>query len=325
MKIIHIILSKGFSGSEKYVVDLINIQSLKHECFLIINKKNNYYEKYCQINKKIKIIKISNFLSFLLINLSLNIIRPQIVHTHLGDASKKVIKRKFFKLISTLHMNFKKKYYKNHDGLIVSNETKKIEINNKLKCAVKKIYLWPCSNNIENTVSISDLKKRYEIEKNDFIFGSIGRFHYQKGFDILQKVFKEISNKKIYLFLIGNDHDKFNHYKSKNIITLPFQKNTAQFYKLFDCFIMSSRWETFGMTLIEAMQNKLPIITTVHEGNQDWIKNYNVDIFNINNHSELKNLVDKRFKLGKQKINYDLTIFNKIDRCREIQDFYNEI
>ena len=315
MKIIHIILSKGFSGSEKYVVDLINIQSLKHKCFLIINKKNNYYEKYCQINKGIKIIKINNFLSFFFINLYLNIVRPQIVHTHLGDASKKVIKRKFFKLISTLHMNFKKKYYKNHDGLIVSNETKKIEINNKLKCEVKKIYLWPSSNDIENAKNISDLKKEYKIEKNDFIFGSIGRFHYQKGFDILQKVFKEISNKKIYLFLIGNDHDKFNHYKSKNIITLPFQKNTAQFYKFFDCFIMSSRWETFGMTLIEAMQNKLPIITTVHEGNQDWIKNYNVDIFNINNHSELKNLIDKRFKLGKQKTNYDLTIFNKIDRC----------
>tara|TARA_E500000178_G_scaffold183480_1_gene181920 strand:- start:69 stop:737 length:669 start_codon:yes stop_codon:yes gene_type:complete len=222
-------------------------------------------------------------------------------------------------------MNFKEKYYKNHDGLIVSNETKKIEINNKLKYAVKKIYLWPSSNEIENAVNVSDLKKKYEIKKNDFIFGSIGRFHYQKGFDILQKVFKKINNKKIYLFLIGNDHDKFKHYKSANIITLPFQKNTTQFYKLFDCFIMSSRWETFGMTLLEAMQNKLPIITTIHEGNKDWIKNYNVDIFNINNHLELKNLVDKRFKLGKQKIDYDLTIFNKIERCREIEDFYKEI
>ena len=325
MKIIHIILSKGFSGSEKYVVDLINVQSQKHECFLIINKKNHFYKKYCDINKKVKILTINNFFGYLVVNFYISIIKPQIVHTHLGDASKKVFKRKFFKLIATMHMNLKKKYFKYHDGIIVSNDLKKKQLSSELGCIVKKIYLWPssCSNSIVTRPYI--LKKKYGIKKNNFIFGSIGRFHCQKGFDVLQKVFKEIDNKEIYLFLIGNDHDKFNHYKSKNIITLPFQKNTNQFYKLFDCFIMSSRWETFGMTLIEAMQNKLPIITTIHEGNQDWIKNYDVDIFNINNHLELKKLIDKRFKLGKQKINYDLRIFNKIEKCREIENFYKDI
>ena len=40
LKILHIILSKGFAGSEKYVVDLVQFQKKKHFVSLISSKKN---------------------------------------------------------------------------------------------------------------------------------------------------------------------------------------------------------------------------------------------------------------------------------------------
>jgi len=246
----------------------LNEQAKKHECYLIKNKKNNFSYFSKSLNKKIKIIDISNFFSFFIINYLINLIKPNIVHTHLGNASKKIIKRDFFKLISTIHMNFKLKYYKNHDGLIVSNNSQKKEIKKTFQNKIKRIYLWPSTNECEKVNSLQ-LRKYYKIPENSFIFGSIGRFHHQKGFDIIIKAFEKIEMENIFLFLIGNNHFQFKKYQNKKTIILPFQKNTKNFYNIFDCFLNASRWETFGFTLVETMQYQLPIISTKHMGNQD--------------------------------------------------------
>ena len=37
-----------------------------------------------------------------------------------------------------------------------------------------------------------------------------------------------------------------------------------------------SRWETFGYSLVEAMKFRLPIISSKHIGNKDWIDKFNI-------------------------------------------------
>ena len=39
LKILHIILSKGFAGSEKYVVDLVQFQKKKNILYLLFHQK----------------------------------------------------------------------------------------------------------------------------------------------------------------------------------------------------------------------------------------------------------------------------------------------
>jgi len=40
--ILHVILSKGYAGSEKYVLDLMRYQNKDHRVFLIILKATKY-------------------------------------------------------------------------------------------------------------------------------------------------------------------------------------------------------------------------------------------------------------------------------------------
>ena len=40
--ILHVILSKGYAGSEKYVLDLARYQNKDHKVFLVILKKTKY-------------------------------------------------------------------------------------------------------------------------------------------------------------------------------------------------------------------------------------------------------------------------------------------
>ena len=43
LKIVHVILSKGFAGSEKYVIDLINFQKKNNFVYALTSNKNTMY------------------------------------------------------------------------------------------------------------------------------------------------------------------------------------------------------------------------------------------------------------------------------------------
>ena len=59
IKVIHILISKGFAGSEKYLCDLIDYQSKFFDVSVIILKKNLILKK--DINKNVKIFQIIDF------------------------------------------------------------------------------------------------------------------------------------------------------------------------------------------------------------------------------------------------------------------------
>ena len=90
MVIVHIILSKGFVGSEKYVLDLVKYQKTKNNVFAIISKKNQTLNRL--LKKEIKTFEISDFFKKFFINSLIKKINPDIVHTHLGDAIKNIQK-----------------------------------------------------------------------------------------------------------------------------------------------------------------------------------------------------------------------------------------
>ncbi len=321
MKILHVIISKGFAGSELYAINLLNYQSKFHNTFLIkINETNNVkYKKF--LNSKTKVFNFNSFLKKFKINNKIDEINPDVVHTHLGNASKIVIKKNF-KLVATLHMNYQKGHYSKHDGLIVSNDVQKEKASQSFKGIIKKSYLWPCSQNFHEANNI-DIRKNLNIPKNSFIFGSIGRFISQKGFDIIVESFKSLNLDNCFLILIGNGHNEYPSYESKNIILLDHQDNVSSYLKSFDCYISASRWETFGIALIEAMSNNLPVITSIHEGNKEWINDFDVSIFTDAKDLRLK--ITEAFLKKPPKKKYDLDRFNYDEICKKITEFYMQL
>jgi hypothetical protein len=144
MRIIHIIFSKGFAGSERYLCNLANYQSSDNSvCIIKINTSNNLLFKK-NIIKNVKMFNINNFFKKLQIKKIIREISPDIIHTHLGGASKIVDKRwGKFKLITTMHMNYNHEYFKNHDAIICSNNHQKKEIRKLFKGKLYRTNLWP--------------------------------------------------------------------------------------------------------------------------------------------------------------------------------------
>ena len=323
LKIMHVILSKGFAGSEKYVVDLACHQNENNQVHVIILKQNKELKN--SLEKKLNIYQIGSFLKKYNIQKIINKIKPQIVHTHLGEAAKIVQKSKEYKTIATMHMNYKHKDYKNSDAIIVSNNTQYKEIRKKYYGKLFKSYLWVKLPKLE--INKTKLRKNLNIPKKNFIFGSIGRFHPQKGFDILIKCFEEMNLENCTLILIGNGHEKYKFLETKNnnFKIIGQIKNVSNYYNLFDVGLFFSRWETFGYSLIEAMQYKLPIISSTHIGNKDWLNKFKISKVNINNQKQLIALIKKLYKLKPTKKNYDLKMFDYNKNCDAITSIYREL
>ena len=324
MVIVHVILStRGISGSEKYVIDLIKYQNKKFKVFAITSKKN--YKLNILLKKETKVFEIGSLFQKNNIKKILNQIDPQIVHCHLGRAAKKITKSKKYKIISTMHMNYKAKDYKNVDGIIVSNGTQFSEIKNTFRGQVFKSYLWV--NLPKKNLKKNELKKKLNISKKNIIFGSIGRFHPQKGFDILIRCFKELNLKNCTLILIGNGHHEFSYLQNNDgkFKIIDHVKNVSNFYNIFDVALFASRWETFGFTLVEAMKFNLPILTSKHIGNKDWLNKFPVSQFEIDKIEKLKKLIKKLYNSRIKKKKYNLHMFDYKKNSENIIGIYKKM
>ncbi len=103
-------------------------------------------------------------------------------------------------------------------------------------------------------------------------FLAVGRFsHKHKGFDLLIKAFNIFAknNKDWHLDIVGEGPEEklykelIKEYKLEDRITIhPFTNNIQAFYSNAQVYVLSSRWEGFGLVLVEAMAHGLPVVSS---------------------------------------------------------------
>ena len=111
------------------------------------------------------------------------------------------------------------------------------------------------------------------IIKKKFQFCSVARLHENKGFDILLKAFAIVRQEKPELKLIlgGDGPEKENLLKLAQTLNVEdavtftgalSRENVQLFMAESACFVLSSHVETFGVVVIEALSQGIPVIAT---------------------------------------------------------------
>lgn len=103
-------------------------------------------------------------------------------------------------------------------------------------------------------------------------FLAVGRFsRFHKGFDLLIEAFRIFakSNKEWTLDIVGEGVEEqlyrklIKDFQLEDRITIhPFTNDIQQFYSEAQVYVLSSRWEGFGLVLVEAMAHGLPIVSS---------------------------------------------------------------
>ena len=132
-------------------------------------------------------------------------------------------------------------------------------------------------------LDIVDIRDHYNISKDDFIFGFVGRIVKDKGINELVNSFLEINKTFVNakLLLVGNYEEvlsplgkeiKEEINNNKNIIYTGFQSDIRPYLKIMNIFVFPSYREGFGVSLMEAAAMGVPIIATDIIGCNEVIK-----------------------------------------------------
>lgn len=130
-----------------------------------------------------------------------------------------------------------------------------------------------------------ELRQRYGIPQNAFLYGYVGRVNADKGINELIEAFKAVSEKNphAYLALVGmlddtnpisDDNMQYAENNDKIIMTGNVPKDEVyRHMAMYDCLVHPTYREGFGKVIQEAMGMKLPIITTNVPGPSEVVEN----------------------------------------------------
>ncbi len=194
-------------------------------------------------------------------------------------------KRFHFPLQLQIHTDFLSPYFKNNilnrvrvfiskftipkaDGIRVVSSVIKDSILEKFKNLKAKIDILPIWVDVDKFFRNQD---QSHITEKTLTILMASRFSKEKRIDIALEVFKKIidTKKDVQMLIVGDGQEKENIQKKitdlnlwNNTKLLGWEKDMVQVYQEANIFLLTSDFEGYGMTLIEAGASGCPIVTT---------------------------------------------------------------
>ncbi len=165
----------------------------------------------------------------------------------------------------------------------------------------KEIKIIPLA--YENYNFKSKERKELMLNKDKKYLVTVGRLVKRKGYAYLIKALSLIEDKNVELIIIGNgpEKEKLSDFAKRleirervHLIGNISEEEKFQYLNSSDIYVLSSLHEGFGIVLQEAMQVGLPIVSTNHGGQTDFLKqNENALLVSPKNYLELKEAINK--------------------------------
>ncbi|MCU0285646.1 MAG: glycosyltransferase family 4 protein [Acidobacteria bacterium] len=166
-------------------------------------------------------------------------------------------------------------------------------------------------------------RQKLGLPVDDFLFVTVARFHFQKGYDILLKAIalarEKIKAHGVRFVLIG-DGPEFEQIKklswdlgiSTFIIFLGARTDVYDFLKASDVFLLPSRWEGLPIVLLEAGFLKVPVIASDTYGNREIIKKDNGILFQNLDSGALAGVIQEVLENKYHLDSYSENLYNEV-------------
>ena len=280
MKICVIMLARKFGGAERFYVDLANgLARRGHEVLAISNVRS---KAALRLDKRANLqcgsVRVLGPWDPLAPRKILKLTRdfaPDIIQTSLGRAAHlagPAARRLNIPLVAHTHDFVDLKYFRNAAVFTPTTRAQRDYLVNQ-GIAPGKVRLIP---NFSGFSPVTGVCCKREVTK----IVAHGRFVHKKGFDLLLRSFSRAAGDHIRLYIAGDGAERRRLMDLATSLNLGervcfagWQDDIRSFLLQGDLFVLPSRYEPFGIAVLEAMACGIPIIATKCHGPVEILDN----------------------------------------------------
>lgn len=329
MKILHLHLSREFAGSETYAADIAAGQvAAGHNVAVIVRYSPAVARWRARLGGAALFVIPRGAVGPLAFWVAKHYVRgfaPDVLHSHLGRAHKMgqrlaaVLKVPH---VGTMHLRYKPAEHTALDARIAIANWQVAEVPEALRAQTYVIM------NGVPAMPPATPKKADKI----FTFGSVGRLHLNKGMVDVVQAFQHAfkGNDDVRLEIVGEGAERANLEdlcKDDKRIVLRGSIPAAECYGGWDVYVSGARYEPFGLTLLEAMQQQLLIVATQTQGA--------IEIFATQKHQPhwapctdveaLAAALRAAYQAKQRRVAWDMTPFDPARVLAQIEDVYERV
>lgn len=285
MRVAHLIWSFMAGGSETMLVDIANEQALSSEVAIIIGNSDTADVVLQSLSHRVKVELIGRppasrnpWYIFKIVQ-ALKTFKPDIVHAH-QESFVKILRFLSIPKVLTVHdTNQTLQSIREYDALYSISEAVRHDIQTKQPDVRSTV--------ICNGICFSTVQHKTSYGQLPFRVVQVGRLdHRIKGQDILlralQTAAKSIGSGKITLDFIGEGPSREYLIALAKELGIAGQcrflgaqprKTIYEQLHTYDLLVQPSRYEGFGLTVVEAMAARIPVLVSNMEGPMEIIAN----------------------------------------------------
>lgn len=317
MRILHVILTKGFTGAERSTAESCNHQVAAHPTACVMRIRQSRHRKggvaslEANLDSRVQVLCMPRrWLAKAVLERHIRRFAPEVIHAHLNDAERLVaqIKTSAAK-VATLHLDELAPYHLQFDGIVTIARWQARLIPPSYRGAV---IHWPNSyvpHRRLDAAQLHALRAELGLRAGDYVIGGVGTLILRKGWDTLIRAFRQADLPQARLVIIGDGRDRarFEELADERVLLPGFRSNAKDYFQIFDLLVCPSRREAFGRVLIEALDAGTPVIASDTDGCREILAQYPGDLFPIEDAQALSRLLRKHYDARTSRVTADLS------------------
>lgn len=334
LRILHVILSRGFAGSERAAAELCNALSPQHDVALVVRRDHRSAGGASirdHLDPGVEVFELAPYwrtraaLDEVIANW-----RPDVVHTHLRRGTRYVTQLgREVAHVATLHIDLNGPHYLGAHALCCISPwqlegVRKAGYAGKLLEIPNSLVTQPRLDAVRRDA----LRALAQAGPDDFLIGGVGRLASGKGFDVLIEAFRAaaLPNARLVIVGEGNARARLERLAEGLPVTFTgFRNDAKDWFQAFDVFVSPSRREPFGRVIVEALDAGTPVIATRTQGPADIAARYPIELVPPANAVALAGALRAAYERPRARLAVDLSEFEVGHVTQRLLDAYRQL
>jgi glycosyltransferase involved in cell wall biosynthesis len=322
LRVMHVILSRGFAGSERAVAEACAGLSGRHEVALVVRSDHRGPGGASirdELAPGIEVFEVPpRFGTQQRLEQIIRAWAPDVVHTHLRRGTRYVARTGLANMglprsvhVATLHLSLNGPHYLETDGLFCISEWQLATIPPDYRGEVSLVPNSLVPHPRLQADRVRELRAALGAGENDFVIGAVGRLAHRKGFELLIRAFEraQLPGARLVIVGDGSHRHRLERLAGERVALTGFRRDVKDLYQAFDLFVCPSSYEPFGRVIIEALDAGTPVIATDAQGPADIAGRHPVQLVPCGDEARLAEALQRAAEAGRVRVEADLAEF----------------